>query len=122
MENKSKKPSDERVRINVSKIRIAEGTYKMDSPSKTIKIEHIKDKKTRDNRSIKKDLFALYSKKKEINTKTAVQIPSNTMIQPLKLWKVESRPLKLKGNDNNEVYVKADHDSRLIKRSNFKSK
>lgn len=122
MENKSIKPSDERIRSNVSKIRIAEGTYKMDSPSKTIKIEHIKDKKTRDNRSIKNDLFALYSKKKEINTKTAVQIPSNTMIQPLELWKVESRPLKLKGNGNNEVYVKADHDSRLIKRRNFKSK
>lgn len=122
MENKSKKPSAERVRSNISKIRIAEGTYKMDSPSKTIKIEHIKDKKTRDNRSIKNDLFALYSKKKEINTKTAVQIPSNTMIQPLELWKVESRPLKLKGNGNNEVYVKADHGLRLIKRRNFKSK
>ena len=51
-----------------------------------------------------------------------MQIPSNTMIQPLELWKVESRPLKLKGNGNNEVYVKADHGLRLIKRRNFKSK
>lgn len=124
MEIKPKKTSSDRVRNNVSKIKVAEGTYKMDSPSKVIKLgqnhsDKVKDGSIKNNRSVKNDLLVLYLKKKDAKTQPSGYNPLDATTKSLDLWNAVPEPIQINNAGKHEIPRKPNNVS-IYKRPKIK--